>query len=199
MAELKTQMTRASATRFIHAIKDPSRRSDCKALVAMMTKATPRRPSSPNTPEADLGLGQEPAEEGHHALEVSDSLPRVFGLATRFKVVGTLSTILIAVAGFYLGLTTDSFLLRLVGAAMVAFGIAALLDVVVSKIVLDEDAIHIVSLARRRSYARAEFESVRVEDGSVVLRRRDGSGLVLPGTGQNALSVRNTIHAWISS
>jgi hypothetical protein len=30
-----------------------------------------------------------------------------------------------------------------------------------------------------------------------VLKRREGGWLILPGTGHNALSIRNTIHTWI--
>jgi hypothetical protein len=45
MAELKTQKTKASVSQFINAIEDDSRRADCKALVAMMSKATKSKPS----------------------------------------------------------------------------------------------------------------------------------------------------------
>lgn len=44
MAELKTQATSASVSKFLNAIEDESRRKDCKALVAMMTKATGAKP-----------------------------------------------------------------------------------------------------------------------------------------------------------
>jgi len=44
MAELKTQATKASVSAFLNAIEDEGRRKDCKALVAMMTKATKSKP-----------------------------------------------------------------------------------------------------------------------------------------------------------
>lgn len=44
MAENKTQATKASVTAFINSIEDDSRRRDCKALVAMMQKATNAKP-----------------------------------------------------------------------------------------------------------------------------------------------------------
>ena len=44
MAELKTQATKASVTRFVNAIDDAGRRKDCKALIAMMTKAAKSKP-----------------------------------------------------------------------------------------------------------------------------------------------------------
>ena len=45
MAELKTQVTRASVTDFIAKVKDPERRKECEALLKLMkraTKATPK-------------------------------------------------------------------------------------------------------------------------------------------------------------
>jgi hypothetical protein len=44
MAELKTQATKASVTKFIDGIPDDERRKDCKALVAMMKKSTKASP-----------------------------------------------------------------------------------------------------------------------------------------------------------
>lgn len=44
MAELKTQATKDSVTKFINAIEDDDRRSDVKKLTAMMQKATKARP-----------------------------------------------------------------------------------------------------------------------------------------------------------
>ncbi len=91
----------------------------------------------------------------------------------------------------------DSYRLRYFGAAFAAFAIAAALDALASRIVLDGDTMHINSLMRRRAFPRAEFESARVDGGAVVLKRREGGWLILPGTGRNALSVRDAIQAWI--
>ena len=44
MAELKTKATNASVSAFINGIKEDGRRSDCKTLVSMMTKATKSKP-----------------------------------------------------------------------------------------------------------------------------------------------------------
>ncbi|HYB93480.1 MAG TPA: hypothetical protein VEC39_00805 [Vicinamibacterales bacterium] len=122
---------------------------------------------------------------------------RAFGLSTTFKVGGSIATVLICAAGFYLGLRGESTMLRLAGAAMVAFGIAGFLDVIVSRIVLEQDAIHVVSLVRRRSFQLKEFESATVDGGVVVLKRRDGGSVRLPDTGANSLTVRNVVDAWI--
>ncbi|MEY4095152.1 MAG: hypothetical protein RLZZ53_2351 [Acidobacteriota bacterium] len=40
MAELKTQATKASVSKFLNAVEDEGRRKDCKAVAAMMTKVT---------------------------------------------------------------------------------------------------------------------------------------------------------------
>lgn len=45
MAELKTQKNKASVSAFLGDIDDDSRRKDCKELVAMMTKATKKKPA----------------------------------------------------------------------------------------------------------------------------------------------------------
>ena len=45
MAELKTQKTDASVSKFINAIDDEQRRKDCKAIAAMMQKATKSKPA----------------------------------------------------------------------------------------------------------------------------------------------------------
>jgi hypothetical protein len=44
VAELKTQKTNASVAKFISAIDDDRRRKDCKAIAAMMQKATKAKP-----------------------------------------------------------------------------------------------------------------------------------------------------------
>ena len=45
MAELKTQKNNASVAAFLGDIEDAARRKDCKQLVAMMTKATRKKPA----------------------------------------------------------------------------------------------------------------------------------------------------------
>lgn len=44
MAELKTKETTASVSQFLNAIPDEQRRKDCKAIAAMMRKATGKSP-----------------------------------------------------------------------------------------------------------------------------------------------------------
>ena len=91
-----------------------------------------------------------------------------------------------------------SYLARYAGIVLAAFATAAAADTAASRIVLDDDTLHVNSLMRRRSFPRSDFVSAQVDGGAVVLKRREGGWLILPGTGQNAQSVRNTIHAWVT-
>jgi hypothetical protein len=125
--------------------------------------------------------------------------PRVFRMAGWYKVVSAIAALLMAGAGasFLLGASTPRFFFY--GVALIGFGLAGFIDVLVSRVVLDRDTLRVVSLVRRRTYRRDEFVSAKVDGGMVVLRRKDDSWLKLPGTGANALSVRNTIDAWIKA
>ena len=126
-------------------------------------------------------------------------LPRVFRMTGTFKIVSAVAMVLMLVAGGYLALFDTNNVYRAIGAGLALFGVAGFIDVLVSRIVLDEHTIRIVSLVRRRSYARSEFESAKVDGGAVALKRRGGGWLLLPDTGANARSVRNTVDAWIKS
>jgi hypothetical protein len=130
---------------------------------------------------------------------MTSPLPRVFRTAKWYRILSALSTLAVGGAGTFYILNGNAVWQQLGGAAFVVFGVAGFLDVLVSRIVLDRDSISVISLVRKRAYPRADFESAKVDGGSVCLKRRDGGWLVLPGTGQNSLSVRNTIHAWIKS
>jgi hypothetical protein len=128
---------------------------------------------------------------------VTQPLPRVFRTARWYRILSALATLAIVSGGVYYIVNGRAVWQRLGGALLVAFGVAGFLDVLVSRIVLDDEAIHVISLVRQRSYQREDFESAKVDGGAVVLKKRDGGWLALPDTGANALSVRNTIHAWI--
>ena len=128
---------------------------------------------------------------------MSGSLPRVFRISGPYKVISVISTILVTTAGAYFVVFGAHLLYRFSGVALIGFGIGGLIDTFVSRIILEEDSLRVVSLVRRRTYPRSDFESAKVDGGHVVLMRKDGHWLGLPGTGANSLSVRNTIHAWI--
>jgi hypothetical protein len=130
---------------------------------------------------------------------VTDSFPRVFRTATWYRILSVFATLALGSAGTFYIINGRELWQRIGGAALAAFGAVGLLDVLVSRIVLDRENIQVISLVRKRSHPRSDFESAKVDGGAVCLKKRDGGWLILPGTGQNALSVRNTIHAWIKS
>ena len=128
---------------------------------------------------------------------MSNEVPRVFRMAGWFKIVSAIATLLFLAAGGYYLLRGPSTLYRAGGAVLALFGVAGFFDTLISRIVLDDDEIRLISLVRTRRYPRSDFESAKVDGGAVVLKRRGGGWLVLPATGQNSMSVRNTVHAWI--
>jgi len=91
----------------------------------------------------------------------------------------------------------DSYLLRYAGMAMAAFIMTAAADAIASRIVLDGDTMHVNSLMRRRVFPRSDFVAAQVSGGTVVLKRKAGGWLILPGTGRDALAVRDTLDAWL--
>lgn len=90
-----------------------------------------------------------------------------------------------------------SYLMRYFGTAIAGFAIAAAADAIASKIVLDGDTMRINSLMRRRSFPRSDFVAVQLNGGAVVLKRREGGWLILPGTGNNASWMRDLLDAWL--
>ena len=122
---------------------------------------------------------------------------RVLRTALWYRITVTISATLIAVAGVYYALWGHTLLLQGAGIAGILFAAAAFADVFVSRIVVEDEALHVISLVHKETHARADFESAKVDGGQVALKKRDGGWVVLPGAGANALAVRNTLHAWI--
>ena len=126
-------------------------------------------------------------------------LPRVLGTARWYRILSAIAMVLMCAAGLYPFFAGKTPLYLAIGVLLVVFGVAGFIDILVSRIVLDEHEIRLISLVRTRRYPRADLESAKVDGGAVCLKRRDGGWLVLPDTGRNTLAVRNTIHAWIKS
>ena len=123
---------------------------------------------------------------------------RVLPTSRWYRITATIAAVLIALAGGFYAAAGHTMLLRGAGVAGILFALAAFADAFVSRIVLDDEALHIISLVHRRTFLRGEFVSAKVDGGQVALRKRDGEWVLLPGTGANALAVRNTVHAWIT-
>jgi hypothetical protein len=122
---------------------------------------------------------------------------RILRTSLWYRITATIAAILIAMAGAYYVSAGHSLLLKGAGVAGLLFAAAALADAFVSRIVLDDDALHVISLVHRRTYPRRDFVLAKVDGGQVALKTRDGGWVLLPGTGAHALGVRNTVHAWI--
>lgn len=114
--------------------------------------------------------------------------------------IGAISAAAVSFLGMsaYFFFYGDSYLLRYFGMAMAAFAIAAAADAIASRIVLDGDTMHVISLMRRRSFPRSEFAYAKVEKGAVALKRKEGGWVIMPGTGQDPHVVGTAIHAWIT-
>lgn len=118
-------------------------------------------------------------------------------MARWYVVTSAIATVLLVSAGVYAMFWAPALWHRPAGALLALFGLAAFVDTLRSRIVLDDEEIRIVSFARTRRHRRVEFESAKVDAGTVALKRKDGGWVVLPTTGHNALSVRNTVDAWV--
>lgn len=77
------------------------------------------------------------------------------------------------------------------------FFTAGLIDLAISRIVLEKDAMRITELHRRVSVPKRDIVSAKVDGGMVVLQMQDGSWFKVPGTGRNALAMNNSIRAWL--
>jgi hypothetical protein len=130
---------------------------------------------------------------------VTTPLPRVFRTAGWYRTFSAIALVLMSAAGLYPFMAGQTLLYRAIGAVLLVFGVAGFIDAMVSRIVLDERELRVISLVRTRRYPRGDFESAKVDGGAVCLKRRDGGWLALPDTGRNTLAVRNTVHAWIKS
>ena len=119
-----------------------------------------------------------------------------FRMARWYVNTSAIATMLLVSAGIYGIFWASDTRSRLLGAVMVLFGTAAFADTLMSRIVLDDEEIRLISIMRTRRYPRADFESAKADGGAVALKRKDGGWLVLPSTGHNALSVRNAVHDW---
>ena len=126
-------------------------------------------------------------------------LPRVFRTARWYRIFSAIAMVLMCAAGLYPFFAGGTLWYRAVGAFLAVFSVAGFIDTLISRIVLDEHEIRVISLVRTRRYPRGDFESAKVDGGAVCLKRRAGGWLVLPDTGRNTLAVRNTIHAWLKS
>lgn len=80
-------------------------------------------------------------------------------------------------------------------AALAAFFVVGMADALVSRIVLDEESLHVIELLSRRRYARAEILEVKFEKGAgIALKMANHAWVKLPAM---ANVHHNTIRAWV--
>ena len=77
------------------------------------------------------------------------------------------------------------------------FFTVGIVDLAISQIVLEKDAMRIIELHRRVSVPKRDIVSSKVDGGMVVLQMQDGSWFKVPSTGKNVLAMNNSIRAWI--
>jgi len=121
-------------------------------------------------------------------------------MASWLKVTFIASTV-IPIVGFVKIYKSQGF--SAVAIALLAIsviGFLGIIEVFVSRIVLQADSIEIVRLFRRRSIVRSDISSVTWEKGcGVSIKLKDGHWAKLPDTGRNALAQTNTLRAWLKS
>jgi hypothetical protein len=77
------------------------------------------------------------------------------------------------------------------------FFTAGIIDLAISRIVLEKDAMRITELRRRVAVPKRDIVSAKVDGGMVVLQLQDGSWFKVPSTGRNVLAMNNSIRAWL--
>ena len=90
---------------------------------------------------------------------------------------------------------------RMTAVGLGAFGLLTLIAVVdmgVSRLSLEADALRVVSLFSRKQYERHNIERVTWEGGAgVAIQLKDGTWVKLPDLARNSQSTTNTIRAWL--
>jgi hypothetical protein len=82
MAEIKTQVNKASVTKFLSTIKDPQKRADCTAISKLMEKVSKAKPEMWGT--AIVGFGRRPityANSKTNEWMIIGFAPRANGIA----------------------------------------------------------------------------------------------------------------------
>ena len=79
-------------------------------------------------------------------------LPRVLRTARWYRILSAIALVLMCAAGLYPFFAGETPLYRAAGVLLVVFGVAGFIDMMVSRIVLDEHEIRLISLVRTRRY-----------------------------------------------
>ena len=83
-------------------------------------------------------------------------------------------------------------------AAMSVIGVAGLIEIALTAVVLDDDVLRIRGLKSRRNIPKKELANVTWESGcGVSVQLVDGSWVQLPEVGKNSQALTNSIRAWL--
>ncbi|HVE78434.1 MAG TPA: PH domain-containing protein [Gemmatimonadaceae bacterium] len=121
---------------------------------------------------------------------------RVFRSPSWMLVLVTLAAVIFASGAWYHLRTQGWSLMTLGFVALTVLGVLAIVETIVQRVVLADDALHITRWWRRRSYPRANILRVTTAKGSpAFLELADGSYVELPAVDANA----NSIRAWLKA
>jgi hypothetical protein len=99
-------------------------------------------------------------------------------------------------AGTWFYYTTRGLaLMTLAFVAMTVFALLGVVEALVDRVVLDDDALRVIRIWYRRTYPRTEIAAVSDEKGGpVAVRLADGRWIKLPSVGSY---LGNSIRAWL--
>lgn len=119
---------------------------------------------------------------------------RVFRSPRWYVAFVAAAALLFAAGTWYTYATRGLHLLTLGSLGLTVVGVVGIIEVVVDRVVLTDDALHVVRIWSRRSYAKSEITNVtQLKGTAVTLKLTDGRWAELPTVAVHP----NTIRAWL--
>jgi hypothetical protein len=119
---------------------------------------------------------------------------RVFRSPRWYVMLVGVAAVLFAVGAWYTYSSRGLHLWTLGAVAMAIVGVVAVIEVIVDRVVLTDNAVHIIRIWSRRRYEKSQIVSVTQMKGTPVsLKLADGSWAHLPSVAVHP----NTIRAWL--
>jgi hypothetical protein len=127
------------------------------------------------------------------------SANRIIYVATWLRVTTIVAAVIPFIGFIELWPSNGLSLGVLILLAIGVFGIIGVADALISRIILGDDSIQIISLFRKRAIPRAEIISVTWQAGyGVIVKLREGGWIKIPNTGHNIQGQANTFRAWLN-
>jgi hypothetical protein len=119
---------------------------------------------------------------------------RVFRSPRWYVAFVAVAALLFASGTWYTYSTRGLHWMTVASIAMTIVGVLGVIEVVVDRVVITDDALHVIRIWSRRRYPRTEIVSVtQLKGTSVNLKLADGSWAQLPSVAVHP----NTIRAWL--